>query len=269
MAKFEKKYTTEEVARIFAEQECELLATEYQDMLTPMKYRCSCGAVSEVRLFAFLKGTRCRSCGIEKMRQSRKLSWDFVKGEFEKVGYRVLSSEYVDNKTPIHYLCDKGHHGKTSYANFKKGGRCKQCFLERNSGSTHPNYNPDRSQVSENDKFRRMCRSLVRRVLKAAAKEKLKKSKELLGYTYQDLRDHLLQHPNMKDIGDKKWVIDHVYPIKAFLDNGVEDVSVINALDNLQPLEEKENLVKNASYSQEEFLAFLKDRGISVDSGIL
>jgi hypothetical protein len=261
MAKFKKKYTTEQVKDIFAESDCELL-DEYQDMLTPMNYKCACGSLSKIRLFSFLKGSRCKECGRKKMSQSRKLSFDVVKEKFEEVGYQVLSTEYIDNKTPINYICDRGHEGSNSYANFSKGRRCKQCWVEDNSGANHCNYNPDREQVKENDKFRRLCRSLVRRVLKAIDKDKLKKSKELLGYSHKDLRDHLYDHKNLENMGDEKWVVDHIFPIKAFLDYGIEDISLINSLDNLQPLEEKENLVKNDKYSKEEFESYLENKGV-------
>jgi 5-methylcytosine-specific restriction endonuclease McrA len=106
----------------------------------------------------------------------------------------------------------------------------------------------------------------VKRVLKQTNKEKLKKSKELLGYSHQELQERLFNHPNLKEIGDSIWVVDHIFPIKAFLEYGIEDISLINSLDNLQPLEERENLVKNDKYSKEEFEDYLKSKGIDVRS---
>lgn len=75
--------------------------------------------------------------------------------------------------------------------------------------------------------------------------------------------DHLKSHPNMGLIGpEDKWVVDHKFPIKAFIDYGIDDISLINCLDNLQPLEEKVNLKKNDKYSKEEFEEFLRAKGI-------
>ena len=46
----------------------------------------------------------------------------------------------------------------------------------------------------------------------------------------------------------KDWHIDHIKPIKVFLDEGVIDVDVINHPNNLQPLWAKENLLKGCKY---------------------
>jgi hypothetical protein len=45
-----------------------------------------------------------------------------------------------------------------------------------------------------------------------------------------------------------EWHIDHIKPIKSFLDDGVEDVSLINAPSNLQPLWAKDNLLKGSKW---------------------
>ena len=46
----------------------------------------------------------------------------------------------------------------------------------------------------------------------------------------------------------KEWHIDHIKPIKAFLDENVYDYGVINHHKNLQPLWAKDNMSKGASY---------------------
>ncbi len=45
-----------------------------------------------------------------------------------------------------------------------------------------------------------------------------------------------------------EWHIDHTKPIKRFLEQGITDVAVINALCNLRPLWAKENLSKGAKF---------------------
>ena len=56
-----------------------------------------------------------------------------------------------------------------------------------------------------------------------------------------------------------------VHPIKAFLDQGISDLKIINALDNLMPLDATENMCKNAKYDKEGFLNYLKNKGICFD----
>ena len=46
----------------------------------------------------------------------------------------------------------------------------------------------------------------------------------------------------------KDWHIDHIRPIKDFLDNGIDDFDVINHPSNLQPLWAKDNLLKGSKY---------------------
>ena len=47
----------------------------------------------------------------------------------------------------------------------------------------------------------------------------------------------------------KEWHIDHIRPIKDFLDNGINDFDVINHPSNLQHLWAKDNLIKSAKYN--------------------
>jgi|TARA_R110000764_G_scaffold112441_1_gene199311 hypothetical protein len=46
----------------------------------------------------------------------------------------------------------------------------------------------------------------------------------------------------------KEWHIDHIRPIKSFLDNNITDCDIINHHLNLQPLWAKDNFAKAAKY---------------------
>ena len=62
MGKNNKKFTFEEVRNIFEENGCELLEDKYINNRTSMRFRCSCGNVSNARLDSFKKGRRCQKC---------------------------------------------------------------------------------------------------------------------------------------------------------------------------------------------------------------
>lgn len=62
-ASAKKRYTIEEVECMFLERGCTLLSKEYKNVLTPLRYKCSCGNTSAIRLFALLKGQTCMKCG--------------------------------------------------------------------------------------------------------------------------------------------------------------------------------------------------------------
>jgi len=84
----------------------------------------------------------------------------------------------------------------------------------------------------------------------------------LLGYDYKQLQEHILNHPNYEKIKNDKWHIDHIWPIKAFVDYGLYDLSLINCLENLRPLEAFENNSKSGKYCLADFEEWLTKKGI-------
>lgn len=72
---------------------------------------------------------------------------------------------------------------------------------------------------------------------------------DTLGYAVEDFVAHMEKQFTEKmswdNYGDY-WHVDHILPVKHFLDNGIRDPKVINCLSNLRPLKAKENLVKGA-----------------------
>lgn len=66
---------------------------------------------------------------------NRKITIQIIKEEFDKLGYDVISTEYINNHTPIEYICRK--HPKNGvqtvlYCNIQKGqGACHACGREK------------------------------------------------------------------------------------------------------------------------------------------
>jgi hypothetical protein len=105
-----------------------------------------------------------------------------------------------------------------------------------------------RSAVGYPDKNR--TEAVAKRKLRAAAKNFIhrclvrkngRKSFDLVGYTAQDLRWHLeskfKEGMSWQNYG--LWEIDHVFPISRF--PATTPVSVVNALENLQPMWKADN----------------------------
>lgn len=259
--RFTKKHDTQDLKQLFAEAGCVLLS-EYQNAATPVTYKCKCGNISKIRVSRFLEGQRCRNCGAEKAKKHRLIPFNEVKSEFDKFNYTLLINEgdYTNGNTPLPCICDKGHTTSIRYCFFKLGTRCRQCYIDRNSGELHYRWNPDRQYVEQLEKFTRLSRAMVRHALKYISEAKTEQSKILLGYTPLELKDHIDNHPNTKNIDN--WTIDHVFPIKAFIEYGITDLKIINALDNLQPLNKVENSKKSDKYDPIAFEAYLKKKGI-------
>ncbi len=80
-------------------------------------------------------------------------------------------------------------------------------------------------------------RDLLKRVISNwnGGREKCEK---ILGYTYQELRDHLesMFEQGMSWDNHGEWHIDHVIPVSVLIEYGFTDPAFINGLDNLQPL---------------------------------
>lgn len=55
---------------------------------------------------------------------------NFVKQEFLKVGYLVLSDEYINSYTKIRFKCARGHKSEISWNKFQMGRRCLHCYYD-------------------------------------------------------------------------------------------------------------------------------------------
>jgi 5-methylcytosine-specific restriction endonuclease McrA len=96
-------------------------------------------------------------------------------------------------------------------------------------------------------RINRLLWNHLQRVLKPAMVRKNAKSEMLIGYTRQQLREHIEKQfrPGMSwEHGG--FHVDHIKPISWFLRNGVFDPAKIHALENLQVLTPEENLSKAA-----------------------
>ena len=60
----------------------------------------------------------------------RKLTYEYVKEQIEKDGYKLLSTEYINWKTKMKIKCLNNHIFYISWNNFKTGKRCVKCKVE-------------------------------------------------------------------------------------------------------------------------------------------
>lgn len=87
-------------------------------------------------------------------------------------------------------------------------------------------------------------RSVLRNTLKRVGTKKEKKTNEILGYSAHQLKEHIekkfVDGMSWENWGE--WHIDHIKPVSSF--DKSEKISIINSLDNLQPLWAEDNLKK-------------------------
>ena len=72
----------------------------------------------------------------------------------------------------------------------------------------------------------------------------------MVGYGHKDLikRIEFQFKPGMNWSNYGKWHIDHKKPIARFIEQGVFDPKIINALSNLQPLWAFDNISKGSKF---------------------
>jgi hypothetical protein len=125
MGKNNIKFTHEYVDNFFRSKGC-ILLDEYKNSKTKLKYICKCGNLRET-IFGKFKTRKngCKICsGLEKYDQ------EYVAKYFEEHGCKLLSI-YTGANDVLEYICQCGKHAKTTFSNFKKGQRCKDCGLKK------------------------------------------------------------------------------------------------------------------------------------------
>ena len=117
-----RRKSQEEVYEYYKNEGYELLC-EYKNNRTPLVVKCPKGHIFDTMTFwSFKKGNRCPICS-----HKAKLTYEFVKNEFEKEGYSLISSEYKNANSKLITICPNGHEWNTTYARFYSGKRCGRC----------------------------------------------------------------------------------------------------------------------------------------------
>ena len=204
------------------------------------------------------------NCYHERKRQEKLTPIEEIRTVFKKRGYTLLTESHDIGEQFFESLCPRGHKYKCKLYQFKNCGYgCAKCAVINNQGQNNPNWNPDRESVKQNGKIWRAWRNNLRSAVSGRNKKTSEEIKEILGYDWNDLREHIFNHPNWNKLKDKNtYHVDHVFPIKAFLDYDIKDPKIICALENLQPLDKGENMKKNKNYDKKKFEEYLKSKGL-------
>ena len=250
------KRTTKEVAEYFVSQGCELLG-EYKGTYEKMKYRCSCGELGETTWNNFRMGKRCGQCA--KWGLAKKRSLEQVQKIFKDRECEFLDDEFKGVHHKHRYRCSCGKESEITFAGFHYQNQlCKECGLKKTMGENNHGWREDRTKKREDDLFRKKCYKALSASLKAIGKKKVGHTSDMLGYGPKELQEHIVQHPNWNNVKDGNWHLDHIFPINAFMDHGIKDLTLINHLSNLRPTTQVENNQKHAKYDEAEFKQWLK-----------
>jgi len=252
------KYSYKAIQQIFSAGGCKLLSKKYENNLRSLEYRCSCGNVAFTRINDFKEGVRCDKCKRKKLSLKNKKSDEEIAKFCKEKKCKFIKSWIENKRTRIKYVCKCGKEHEAYWTNFRRFPNCKSCGSIKISGKNCYMWNPNREQVALNKLIQKRCWNLLSRTLSATDQNKGEKMSNLLGYTPKQLQEHITNHPNYKK--DSNWHIDHIFPVKAFVEKGITDLEIINSLENLQPLSEIENLKKADKYDKDTFEKWLKSK---------
>ena len=182
-----------------------------------------------------LEKRKCSRCGIEKLYEEFHLNKAKPKGR--RAECRVCTSNY-------------GH----EYRKRPKARKAKAIY----SFQWRKN-NPDRARKDRRARHKKYYNTLKGNLnsrISAAIRGALVNGKNgrhwesLVGYTIDQLKKHIEKNflPGMNWENRNLWHIDHKIPILAFNFEKAEDLDFKRcwSLKNLQPLESKQNMIKNS-----------------------
>jgi len=70
-----------------------------------------------------------------------RITIEYVRECFEKEGYKLISTEYINNEEYLYYECPKHGEQRITWCHFKNGKRCPKCFYESNKGENNNKWN--------------------------------------------------------------------------------------------------------------------------------
>ena len=131
-------YDIDYIRQSFTEEGYGLLTTYYEGVNQYLEYECPNGHYNKITWLAWNKcHNRCPDCYGNK-----KHTYVFIKSEFEKEGYTLLTTEYINSTQKLKYMCPEGHIHSISYTNWRSGYRCYYC-----NGNVSPTIEFIRSEV--------------------------------------------------------------------------------------------------------------------------
>lgn len=130
------KFDIEQIRKIYSDKGCVLVSNEYRSANQKLDYICPNGHSHSMKLSHFKDEHKCPYCvGVSQP------DIEFIRSDMEKYEYKLLSTEYINNRAELIYECPRGHIRTTNWSNwYNHKKRCSVCFHDDNRGSKHPSW---------------------------------------------------------------------------------------------------------------------------------
>jgi len=207
-------YTYDFVKSQFDKEGYILLSDRYKNCSSKLDILCPDNHEYQSNWNSWQQGNRCPICA-----PNYKKSFEYVKSEIEKEGYKLLSSEYINSKSKIKIQCKNGHKYFTNWDRWNSGCRCQKCYYQ--------------SMLRDWSDEELLQYKLYRRAVIYLSETSYKKYK------------HIINPLNLKR-GRGDYHLDHIYSVIDGFKNNVP-VDIISYYRNLQMLSEFDNISKNGN----------------------
>jgi len=115
------------------------LSTVYNNCSEKLEYICQKEHKHNISWDSFKQGHGCPYCAGQG-----KPTIEFIKKEFAKEGYILVTNYYINSDQQLNYICKKGHQHSMKWNNWRIGRRCPSCKAinssKRMSGENHYNW---------------------------------------------------------------------------------------------------------------------------------
>jgi len=118
-----KKLTIGFIKEQFEKESYTLLTEICVNNQQKLNYICPNGHEHSISWGNWKTGYRCPYCA-----NNVRLTIEFIKNEFKKEGYKLLTKVYKNSKQKLDYLCPKGHQHSIKWNNWQQGDRCYYCY---------------------------------------------------------------------------------------------------------------------------------------------
>jgi hypothetical protein len=123
------KLNIEFIRAEFAKEGYILLTEVYENNKQKLEYECPIGHKHSVSWNSWKSGARCPECFTIKMAADLRTDIEFIRSEFAKEGYILLTIVYENNTQKLEYICPMGHKHNVTWKNWnsKRKQRCPFC----------------------------------------------------------------------------------------------------------------------------------------------
>lgn len=236
------------------------------EIITGQKECRICGSFKFINEFHKKKGTKdgyrneCKECVKDIQKKYKEASgFKEKRKEYDKNRYDENREKILERKKEYHkenrekILKEKEQYrndpiNKDRIKDYLKSYREEHREEMREYIRNNPHIN-SKHQANYRKKYPHIIawRSVLYSTLKRMGTVKESKTIKLLGYSAQQLKEHIESkfEFGMTWENHGEWHIDHIHPVSKFLDN--TSVNIVCSLDNLQPLWSFDNLSKGSS----------------------